>query len=314
VSAVLAPPAALLEFVVERVNVGVLAVDRAMNVRLWNRFMADHSGLSSAEVIGRKLFDACPDLPATWLKKKVDSVFLLKGFSFTSWEQRPYLFRFHHDRPVTGGIDWMQQNCTFLPMRDAGGEVEAVCITVTDATDAALAQRALERSMEKLRVQARIDGLTGIANRRHLEKRLSEEFGRHRRYGTPLALVMFDIDHFKRVNDVHGHPAGDEVIRAVAARASGQVRTCDVLGRYGGEEFAVLLPETDLAGARVAGEKMRALVAAAPIPYKDVRLDVTVSVGVAQVNAGCLSHEDLIRAADAALYRAKNSGRNRTSD
>ena len=313
-SAVLAPPAARLEFVVERVNVGVLAVDRSMNVLLWNRFMADHSGLAAEAVLGRNLFHLCPELPRTWLTKKLDSVFLLKGFSFTSWEQRPYLFRFHHDRPVTGGVDWMQQNCTFLPMRGADGAVEAVCITVTDATAAALAQRALEHTMGELRQRTRIDGLTGIANRRHLEKRLSEEFQRHRRYGTPLSLLMFDIDHFKRVNDVHGHPAGDEVIRAVAARASEQVRASDVLGRYGGEEFALLLPGTNLEGARIAAEKVRLLIAGAPVPYKDIRLEVTVSVGVAQADPACADHEEFLRVADNALYRAKAAGRNRVSD
>jgi len=301
----------LLEFAVDRANIGIFALDREMHVLLWNRFMADHSGKESAEVIGRNLFDCFPDLPRRWLEKKVAGVFLLKNFAFTSWEQRPYLFRFHHGRPVTGGIDYMQQTCTFVPVKNASGEVSAVCVTLVDATDTAIAYRQLERAMATVRENARCDGLTGVFNRRHLEERLSEEFYRSRRYGGPLSLVMLDIDHFKRVNDVHGHLAGDEVLRIVAARVSEAVRASDIFGRYGGEEFGVILPGTDIAGARVVADKLRELVSGQPLAYKDVGLEITVSCGVAQVAPEHTTYEEVIRLADTALYRAKREGRNR---
>jgi diguanylate cyclase (GGDEF)-like protein len=303
--------AKLMELVVERANLGVFALNRDFRVLLWNRFMADHSGQLSQDVVGRNLFDCFPELPRKWLEKKVQGVFLLKNLAFTSWEQRPYLFRFRHDRPVTGGVDHMFQSCTFLPMKNAAGEVTAVCITLLDATDTAIAYHELERTMTTVRENSRRDGLTGMFNRRHFEERLSEEFYRSRRYGAPLALVMFDIDHFKRVNDVHGHLAGDEVLRVLAGRVSAAVRMSDILGRYGGEEFGVILPQTDLAGARVVAGKLRELVCSQPVDYKDARLDVTVSCGVAEAVAEYSTYEDVIRIADAALYRAKQEGRNR---
>jgi diguanylate cyclase (GGDEF)-like protein len=212
---------------------------------------------------------------------------------------------------VTGGIDFMQQSCTFLPMLDAAGGVDAVCVTLVDATDTAIAHRKLEGALATVRESAQCDGLTGVFNRRRLEERLSEEFYRVRRYGGPLSLVMFDIDHFKRVNDVHGHLAGDEVLRIIAARVAAAVRASDVLGRYGGEEFCVVLPGTELAGARIVAEKLRELIASEPVVYKDVALDITISCGAAQAAAEHTVWDELVRIADAALYRAKGEGRNR---
>ncbi|MFZ5464596.1 MAG: PAS domain-containing protein [Pseudomonadota bacterium] len=106
----------LLDFVVDRIEVGIFAVDRGMRIVLWNRFMALHSGRPAEEVVGSNLFEVFPELPRKWLEKKIDNVFVLKNYSFTSWEQRPFLFRFDHNRPITGGIDCMRQNCTFLEL------------------------------------------------------------------------------------------------------------------------------------------------------------------------------------------------------
>lgn len=144
---------ALLNFVVDRVEVGIFAVDKAMRVRLWNRFMAVHSGRTPEEVLGQDLFECFPDLPRKWLEKKIQSVFVLKNYSFTSWEHRPYLFRFHHNRPITGGIDTMQQNCTFLPVKDGTDNVNLVCVTIFDYTDTALYQRRLKSAITDLEAE-----------------------------------------------------------------------------------------------------------------------------------------------------------------
>src|SRR5262245_44483119 len=106
----------LLRFVASRIEVGILAVDLEMKVVVWNRFLEAHSGKEAAEVVGRSLFESFPELPRAWLERKIKSVAVLKNFSFTSWRQRPYLFRFRHHRPITGGIDVMRQDCTFLPV------------------------------------------------------------------------------------------------------------------------------------------------------------------------------------------------------
>ena len=300
-----------LEFIVDRAGIGIFVIDRGLRVLLWNRFMADHSGHSAKDMVGRNLLEVFPELPGKWLEKKVAGVFLLGNSAFTSWEQRPFLFRFAHGRPITGGIDCMYQSCTFLPMKDEHNKVSAVCVALADATDTAIAYQNLECALDTVRANARRDGLTGLYNRHHLEERVAEEFGRMRRYGGTLSLVMFDIDHFKRVNDVHGHLAGDQVLRMVADRISGVIRETDILGRYGGEEFCALLPGTELTGARIFAEKLREVVCAQPIRFKDVALAVTVSCGVAQALSATMNYEELIRLADTALYRAKNEGRNR---
>src|SRR6516225_1630276 len=217
----------LSDLVVERVGFGIFVVDRDMNVLMWNRFMQDHSGVPADDVIGRPIFERFPDLPRAWLTRKVESVFQLGSFAFSSWEQRPYLFQFDHDRPITGGVDYMQQDCTFMPlMRER--EVIAVCVTVSDVTHVSVMQREREEAVAKLQEYADRDGLTGIANRRFFEARLADEFSRWQRYGGELSMLLFDLDHFKRINDEFGHMAGDTVLRSMAQRVSGVVRKQDL--------------------------------------------------------------------------------------
>lgn len=301
----------LSEFIVDRVDFGIFAVDRELKVLLWNRFMQIHSARKPKDIIGKSLLECFPELPAKWLQKKFESVFLLKNFSFTSWEQRPYLFRFRHNRPITGGIDYMQQNCTFLPLMDEAGEVQAVCVTLLDMTDVSLIQRELERTMAALKESADRDGLTGAFNRRHLEERLSEEFDRYLRYGGVFSVLILDLDHFKLVNDEHGHLAGDAVLRAVANCLGAGIRHTDIFGRYGGEEFAVMLPGTGLMAAMTTAEKLRQSIAREAVAFRDLSLSITTSIGATAMRPGVTSHEVLIAEADAALYRAKALGRNR---
>ncbi|HTN52482.1 MAG TPA: diguanylate cyclase [Anaeromyxobacter sp.] len=159
---------------------------------------------------------------------------------------------------------------------------------------------------------ARRDPLTGLANRRALAEALSRELARARRAGTALAVAVLDVDRFKQVNDAHGHPAGDAVLAAVAARASAALREGDLLGRLGGEEFLALLPGADLAAALAAGERLRKAVAAAPVQAGAAGIAVTVSVGCAALGRD----EDgaaLLARADARLYEAKRAGRDRVA-
>lgn len=307
------PPPELLDFIVDRVSVGVLVVDRDMNVVLWNRFMETNSGRSAAEVVGQNLFKSFPELPATWLERKITNVFVIKNFSFTSWEQRPYLFHFRHNRPVTGGIDAMNQNCTFLPVKDANDEVVYVCITLFDVTDTSISQSMLRNALRSLADASNRDGLTGVYNRRYLEHLLNQEFSRAQRYGNMISLIMLDIDHFKNVNDTHGHLAGDDVLRNTARRLRGCLRDIDTFARYGGEEFAVVLPETPLEGALIVAERLCHAMGSHPVTFGDLALPVTISLGVSQLVPGIPRYEELIRRADTALYQSKFAGRNRVT-
>jgi len=157
------------------------------------------------------------------------------------------------------------------------------------------------------------DGLTGAFNRRHLGERLTAEISFAQRHGTPLSLVMFDLDHFKKINDRHGHLAGDEVLRATAARVRAALRGEDVLARYGGEEFVILARGIELANAGRLAERVRAAAEASPVPYGVLSIPTTLSAGVASLS--CCGEErtvqKLIAIADERLYAAKNAGRNR---
>jgi diguanylate cyclase (GGDEF)-like protein len=301
----------LSDLVVERVGFGIFVIDRDMNVLMWNRFMQDHSGLPADQVVGKSLYTHFPELPRVWLSRKIESVFQLGTFAFSSWEQRPYLFRFDHDRPITGGVDFMQQDCTFMPlMRDR--EVVAVCVTISDVTHVSIVQREREEAVAKLQEYADRDGLTGIANRRYFEARLRDEFTRWQRYGGDMSVLLFDLDHFKKINDQFGHGVGDTVLRLMAQRVSAVLRAQDSFGRFGGEEFALLLPCTPLADAMVVADKIRNVIAETPVEVQGTTVQVTASVGGAAARQGTPSYEVLINEADAALYSAKRQGRNRT--
>ena len=158
------------------------------------------------------------------------------------------------------------------------------------------------------------DPVTGLRNRRYVTEFLSLELLRAARYKTPLAVLMLDLDHFKRINDTYGHRVGDTVLQAVAEVLRGTLRATDVAGRYGGEEFLVVLPQTDLQGAAVLGERVRAAIEQTTIPVEGAEpLSVTVSIGVAALGDGACSAEQLVERADAALYAAKDAGRNRVA-
>lgn len=163
----------------------------------------------------------------------------------------------------------------------------------------------------ELRQIAMSDGLTSAMTRRAWVEAAEKEFARSRRYGTEASIILFDIDHFKRINDDFGHSAGDAVLRAVAQRSIATLRGSDMLGRIGGEEFAVLLPETSAEGANDMAERLRQQFADTPVAVNDTMLSVTASFGISSLSSGIDGVDDWLASADAFLYQAKASGRNR---
>lgn len=155
------------------------------------------------------------------------------------------------------------------------------------------------------------DSLTGLHNRRHLLELAEREFQRARRYRRPMAAILFDIDHFKKVNDKYSHAVGDQVLQAVATRCRGTLRETDFIGRYGGEEFAVILPETDVVAAQIVAERLRCGVAENPTNTDRGLITVTISLGVADSADDCPDLDHLLQRTDIALYAAKSAGRNR---
>jgi diguanylate cyclase (GGDEF)-like protein len=195
--------------------------------------------------------------------------------------------------------------------RDASAFPEAVqkelSMLALQAAEALVRTRLYEQA-EKMAIT---DGLTGLLNRRTLNARLQGRLREAQRYGRPLSLLLLDVDHFKKVNDTYGHPAGDAVLRGVANLLLTEARETDIVARYGGEEMALILPETEARGAHAIAERIRKAVGAAHHPTGQGSLQVTVSLGLSTWPSGGDTPEALLEAADSALYRAKQDGRNR---
>ncbi|WP_440873761.1 diguanylate cyclase [Thalassotalea sp. PLHSN55] len=295
------------------IDVGLVVLDRDYNIQIWNGFMENHSGLLPREVKGKKLFSLFDEIPKEWFTRKAESVFLLKNKAFTIWEQRQYLFKFNNYRPITGSADFMYQNSTFIPLISASGEVTHLCLLIYDVTDNAVHKLELEQANEELAILSKTDGLTGLFNRRHWEHCLQGEYKRWSRSLNPSCLVMIDIDNFKRVNDSYGHMVGDEVLRHLSEVIKCHVRETDVSGRYGGEEFSILLSDTTAENAQIFAERLRQEIETALIKYNDIELSYTISLGIAQITTDMKTYEAWIESADKALYQSKESGRNKVT-
>ncbi|WP_342630727.1 GGDEF domain-containing protein [Marinobacter alkaliphilus] len=295
----------------ESVEVGLVVLDLDFRVQAWNGFMEHHSGITGSQIQNKVLFDVFPDIPQAWLTRKVDAVAMLNTRAFTSWEQRPYLFKFRNTRPITGTEEYMFQNLTISPLTGTNGEVDKICLLIYDVTEFASSKRALERANEQLAKLSMTDRLTGLLNRGTWENLVDAEYERYRRYGQATSLVMFDIDHFKPVNDNYGHLAGDEVIRHTAQTTRNNIRQSDSAGRYGGEEFGIILPETDAENARLICERIRESIEKSTVETSAGNITYTISMGIAQLTDEPENYMQWMQKADEALYAAKESGRNK---
>lgn len=295
------------------IDVGLVVLDRQYKIQIWNGFMENHSGLLPREVKDKELFSLFDEIPQDWFKRKAESVFMLKNKAFTIWEQRPYLFKFQNYRPITGSAEYMYQNTTFIPLMSSTGLVTHLCLLIYDVTDNAINKKELEKLNGDLGILSQTDGLTNLFNRSHWENCLKAEFKRWTRSHSASSLVILDIDHFKNVNDTYGHTVGDDVIRHLSSLIKQHVRETDISGRYGGEEFVILLADTPLENAQIFAERLRKEVAQSIVKHNDIDLSYTISLGIAEIAPSIKTYEEWIEHADAALYCSKESGRNKVS-
>lgn len=217
------------------------------------------------------------------------------------------------------GEDWrLRKDGSIFPsstsvtkVRDRSGTVIAYSDVSRDISERRAMERRLLESEEQLRRLATTDSLTGVFNRRRFLETATEEAYRVRRYGRQLSLAIMDVDFFKQVNDRYGHPAGDAALVMLARVSRETLRESDVFARFGGDEFVVLMPESDAVVAGEVAERLRVRVAAEEIEVGQDRFNVSLSIGVATMGSENDGVEDLLKRADAALYRAKMAGRDR---
>ncbi len=296
----------------QTIDVGLVVLDKQYTIQVWNSFMENHSGLRPEQVKDKDLFSIFPNIDKEWLVQKSQAVFQLKNRAFTTWEQRPYLMRFLNYRPITGTADFMYQNITISPLVSIDGEVKHICILIYDVTDIATSKMALQEANGELERLSRTDRLTLLNNRGFWEECLVREYARYQRYHHTCSLIMFDIDHFKKVNDTYGHQAGDEVIRQTSAALRNSLRKTDIAGRYGGEEFGVILVDTDAEGAKIFAERLREHIEGLTVTHEDQAIRFTISLGIAALDDQCSDYKQWLEHSDQALYHCKRNGRNQS--
>lgn len=270
----------------------IYLIDPEGRVIEWNQTIRQVTGFERADVEGKHFSALYPeeDRDPEWFREALGRAL---AHGRVELEGR----RLHKDR----GSFW--GNTILTPIHDVAGRHRGFAVITRDISE----RRRME---EELRRGAITDFLTGLYNRRYFCEAATRELAQYRRNGSALSLVTFDVDHFKQINDRHGHDAGDRVLRALAGACMRAVRGADVLARLGGEEFGVLLPATGLEGALAVAENLRRTVAGLEVEAGDAHLGLTCSFGVATAGAATADVEDLLKRADTALYAAKASGRN----
>jgi diguanylate cyclase (GGDEF)-like protein len=289
---------ALLHAALDNLNDGVLLLDSDLKVQFLNQKLRQYWGVSKEEAARHPSYgELIANLPhpGAYPVPQGD----VQEFLAARVEEVRSATPAVRDLRIADGRT-MRIHCTVTA---SGGRMLTYC----DVTD-------LIRNAEMLEKLATVDAMTGLFNRRHFLSLAEGEWSRFQRYQRPLSLLAIDIDHFKSVNDRYGHAVGDEAIISVANACQQGRRVSDIVGRLGGEEFVMLLPETDQAQAMIVAERLRERVASHVLHVHKVQFKVTISIGVAQATASMSGIDALLRAADQALYQAKHDGRNRVAE
>jgi diguanylate cyclase (GGDEF)-like protein len=287
----------VLRNALDNITDGVLLLDAHLNAQFLNRKVRDYLGLSEQQAAAHPAYaellagSRLPDIRSVPADQR-------EAFVTARVEAMRKAEVTQRDTQLDDGRH-IRIHCTATPN---GGRM----LMFADITD-------LIHNADLLEKLATIDSMTGLSNRRHFLSLAEAEWARFQRYQRPLSMLMLDIDHFKSVNDRYGHAVGDDAIISVAHAAVQAKRGPDVVGRLGGEEFAILLPETDAAQAAVVAERIRQNVEQQSLSTHNVRFGVTISVGIATASTDMSGIEALLRKADEALYEAKSAGRNRVA-
>jgi len=287
--------------ILDIIESGIFLADKDLNIRFWNKWLVINTGIDKDTAQGRQLDELFPDTSFKLLKRKVNIALKLNSSAFTNSTVDKYVIPIKLKKITKSHFQYMRQDVVITPLSN-----NEVSIIVYDMTPLLEAKKIISDQLALVQIQATTDQLTGCYNRKMFHDLLVAETARASRHGTQFSLIIFDIDDFKSVNDTYGHLVGDAVLKALSAVASGSIRKNDVFARWGGEEFTVLLTETDVQGAIVVAEKLRRKIAAHDFGEPGHK---TCSFGVAEFS----SEKDInsiVYYADKALYQAKENGKN----
>ncbi len=282
---------------------GILIIDKDLNIRFWNNWLTVHTGISKETAQSSRLFDLFPERSFKLLKRKVKISLKLKSSTFTNSAIEKYVIPIRLNKITTSIFKHMRQDVVLTPLNE-----NEVSVIIYDASPLLEAKSVIDKQLLLVKRQATTDHLTGCYNRKMFNDLLAKEVNRVGRHGGTFSLVILDIDDFKAVNDTFGHVVGDDVLKGMANLSRDNIRKSDIFARWGGEEFTILLPETDCMGAAGVAEKIRGVLAGHDFGKPGYK---TCSFGVAEY-----SGEDtgiLIRNADKALYFSKENGKNQVS-
>lgn len=296
--------------------VGIFETDMQGNCLYTNRLWEEMTGIPLDESLGRKWWNAVhpddrDDVCTVWEICAEQGHDFYMDFRFVSPNSRICWVRSHAAVLYSDtGEMYVGTVSDITEYKQYQHQIEEQVMFIQDySLQLEKQKRELEALNAKLQALAVTDGLTGLKNHRAFQEKLAEEFDRSIRYHKQLSLLLLDVDKFKHYNDTFGHPAGDQVLKVVAALLQETVRSSDFVARYGGEEFVILLPETDSEGAACLAERVRQAVAS----HSWTNREVTVSIGAAALRPACSSPAELLEQADQALYASKTGGRNRVT-
>lgn len=305
--------------VIQNLEVGIIVLDKTFKVSLWNSFMEINSGFSSDKIIGHNLFEIFPEISSSWLREKILEAFSLESTVFDIWRQHKEIFHFPNSRPFTGQMYEKKLNFTITPIKGLNGQTNEVLISIYDVTDEVCSEINLEKANHRLLESSITDGLTGLYNRKHWENCLRDAYSLYKRNREPISLLMFDIDHFKLVNDTYGHQAGDAVLQRLSKVVNKQIRSTDTAGRYGGEEFTIILRGAGYIAGYFVAERLRHAIEEETIEYNNPEKGIqiikfNISIGICELNIGSMPvYTDWLKKTDQALYFSKEHGRNRST-
>lgn len=292
----------LNQTLLDTIENGILVIDQNLIIHHWNKWLVVNTKISRENALNQKLSDLFPEVIQKKLKRKIKIALTLKSSTFMNARIDGYLIKIPLNKMTHSNFIEMQQNVIISPFKE-----DMVSIVIYDQTLLLEAQYQIEEQSRQFEIQATTDQLTGAYNRLKFAEVLDSEIKRSERYENPLCLILFDIDHFKRVNDTYGHLVGDLVLKTLTNVIQNAIRDTDLFARWGGEEFILLLPETALEGAKITAERIRETISEYPF---EIVGHIACSLGLALYHSG-EEPDHLVKRADDALYTAKESGRNR---